>query len=146
MTERKSVTVSRVSCHAFLNQSNHIIHLLQYVGVHVYCGKWLDSGIFAKVKKRWFDRVKIICDWNWREWIRYFDEARHPLNFEHHDGHIPMDIREIMKDWWLWTSDEMYIWIETICRFLQCFRDIWTIFRRWKRLQFGRCSTEQLYI
>ena len=28
----------------------------------------------------------------------YIDKARNAVNFEHHDGHIPVDTREVMKD------------------------------------------------
>ena len=46
-------------------------------------------------------------DCNGRERIKCDERARHAVNFDTHDGHIPMDVQKVMKDLCMWISDGM---------------------------------------
>ena len=90
----------------------------------------------------------ISCDGNWMTstGITYLDKARYTVNFEQHDEHIRMNIREVTMHLCLWIFDGICRWIRTICRFQKCIGVDWTFFGPLKRQQFGRCVTQQLYI
>ena len=78
-------------------------------------------------------------DCNGRERIKCDERARHAVNFDTHDEHIPKDVRGFMKDLCIWTSDGMDGWIGTICRTLKCLSVICTLFGSSKMQQFARC-------
>ena len=60
----------------------------------------------------------------------YPDAEDHAVNFEPHDGYTPQNIREVMKELLVWTSDGTRYWMTIICDCMKQYLLVWTIFAR----------------